>query len=290
MSPLQYPLGADGPGTRVLEWAAHGPSVVLLHGLGSSADIWRNVAPKLADRGLRVIALDLPGHGFAGKGGYFDYGAASHARWINNVFDHLGLDRAHLVGSSLGGLWASGHATTYPERIHSLSLVGAVGIEPLTDERRAWTAEYLARMDRESVGARLRAAVLDAAVVSDALVTQAWRMNNSPGAAEAFSQIACYYRERINADVQIERLASRSADWPVLLAWGDTDTVVPVAHAETALKSLPESALVLLKATRHIPQLECPEVLAGVLGDFMSGGLSGLAAGPGRTIRVRGEG
>lgn len=284
MTALQYPLAVEGAATRVLEWAGAGTPVLLLHGLGSSADIWRPIGPQLAARGARVLAVDLPGHGFAGKGGAFDYSVAGHAAWLAALLDGLEAPKAHLVGSSLGGLWASGFATRHESRIASLALVGAVGLQPLSEERRRWTAEYLGRMDRESVAARLRAAVCDPAVVEERLIEQAWRMNNSPGAAAGFALIADYYRSRLNADVQLERLARRRVEWPILLAWGAHDTIVPAAEARKALREVAGTTLALLTGAKHIPQLECPDSLGALLAGFTGGGPHALDRLPGVEI------
>lgn len=253
---------------RAVQWGREGPIVLMLHGLGSQAGIWRAVGPALAARGARAIAVDLPGHGLTSKGADFDYTLEGHARWLEALVDAFaGAPGAavHLVGSSLGGLWAAGFATRRPDRIRSLALIGSIGLAPLAPERCRWTADYLRRMDRESVASRLRQAVEDPGVVDETLIEEGYRMNNSPGAAAAFAALARYYLERLNGDLQLERLAARAASWPVLLIWGAEDRIVPSTQARAAAARIPASTLLLLAGAGHIPHLERPEAVTAGL-------------------------
>lgn len=276
----EYPLGVAGTVVRVIDWPGAGleagtaaePTVLLVHGLGSHAGVWREVGSRLAASGARAIAVDLPGHGLSSKGGDFEYTLDGHLRWLDALLDALRLGRrelVHLVGSSLGGLWAAGFATHRPERIATLTLVGAIGLAPLTPERRAWTAEYLTRMDRASIASRLRQAVHDPSVIDAALIESAYRMNNSPGAAEAFTALGRYYLESLNADVQLERLSALGTRTRVLLLWGAEDHIVPLEQARAAAARLGASALLVLEGVGHIPQLERPDAVARALADHV---------------------
>src|SRR6185503_9046586 len=100
---IQYPLAAAGTMTRVLEAGAGDDVVLFVHGLGARADRWRGTIERVAAAGFRCIAFDLPGHGFAGKGGDFPYGVPAFGRFLSAVLDALGLDRVFIVGTSLGG-------------------------------------------------------------------------------------------------------------------------------------------------------------------------------------------
>ena len=275
---ISYPIDAGAVRTRVMQWGLDGPVVLFVHGLGSNADIWRDVAPGIAASGFRCIAVDAPGHGLSDKGSGFSYDLAGHIGWLAACLDALGLRDVHLVGSSLGGLWASGFATHYPHRLRSLTLIGAVGLEPLTAERQKWTQDYLSHMDRESVAARLRAAVCDASLIDDTRVEQAFRMNNSPGAAEAFRAIGRYYVTRLNEDVQLERLIALGRSWPLLFIWGRQDSIVSYDRAAAAAARIPACAMLSLDAIRHVPHVERPTVVCWALTRHLSG--RGLPAGP----------
>jgi pimeloyl-ACP methyl ester carboxylesterase len=78
------------------------PALILLHGFGSSLHTWEDVALLLQDR-LRVIRLDLPGFGLTGADPSGDYSDARAITLISALMDRLGVARAHLLGSSMGG-------------------------------------------------------------------------------------------------------------------------------------------------------------------------------------------
>ena len=101
-----------------------GRAVVLLHGMKFQAETWRELGTlaQLADQGLRVLAVDMPGFG------------RSPARplppgeVVHRLLDKLDIDRAVLVGPSMGGRIALEYAIAHPERLAGLVLVGAVGV------------------------------------------------------------------------------------------------------------------------------------------------------------------
>jgi pimeloyl-ACP methyl ester carboxylesterase len=99
----------------------HGPPAVFIHGVGTSAALWRNVVDELCDD-FRCFALDLPLHGRSPAVPDLDLSLAGLARWVAGVVDALGVDRVHLVANDTGGAIAQIYAATHPERLHSLTL------------------------------------------------------------------------------------------------------------------------------------------------------------------------
>ncbi len=101
-----------------------GEPLVLIHGLGSSGQLWQ---PQVADlkNHYRVITLDFPGHGRSGKADA--YSIEQLVDVLEDVMDHCGIEKAHLMGLSLGCAVALTYATRFPERVLSLVLQGPVG-------------------------------------------------------------------------------------------------------------------------------------------------------------------
>src|ERR1700716_2929812 len=99
-----------------------GPALILLHGVASSSRTWRQVIPRLAQR-FTVVAPDLLGHGASAKlrG---DYSLGARASGLRDLMLALGIDRATLVGHSLGGGVSMQFAYQFPERIERLVLIG----------------------------------------------------------------------------------------------------------------------------------------------------------------------
>lgn len=266
---IQYPLSVAGTSVRVVQWGLDGPAVLFLHGLGSHAEVWSAVAPALG--GHRCLAVDLPGHGLSSKDADFAYTLDGHVAWLGGLLDALGEREVHLVASSLGGLWAAGLANRRADRVASLTLVGAVGLEPLTLERRRWTAEYLGRMDRQSIAERLRRAVANPQAITQSFIEQTYRMNNSAGAAQAFAALGRYYIERIGEDLQLESLIARGAGPGLMLIWGKADVTVAYAAAVGAAARIPGCTLLALDDTGHVPQLERPASVLWALSHRLRG-------------------
>ena len=121
-SPLEVPGTA---GTRI--WRdGSGPPVVLLHGVPSSAFLYRKLLPELASRGLEGIALDFPGLGFADRPADFDYSWTGLSAWLERAIDAAGLDSFHLVVHDLGGPVGFDLIRRIPDRILSLTVLNTL--------------------------------------------------------------------------------------------------------------------------------------------------------------------
>lgn len=124
----------------LLHALACGPSnglpVILLHGMKFQAETWRELGTLdvLAEAGLRVCAVDMPGFGKSGASG------VAPGEVLRRLYRHLDLRKAVLVGPSMGGRIALEFAIAQPELIAGLVLVGAVGVE----ENRAGLARITA--------------------------------------------------------------------------------------------------------------------------------------------------
>src|SRR5664279_5198934 len=106
---------------RAYTLAGSGPALLLLHGIGSERQTWAPVLPLLAEH-FTVIAPDLLGHGASAKP-RADYSVAAYANGMRDLLDVLGIERATVVGHSLGGGVAAQIAYQYPERCERLVLV-----------------------------------------------------------------------------------------------------------------------------------------------------------------------
>ena len=180
-------IEAGGRRLRVLDiGSGEAVPLVLVHGFGADLNAWMFNQPALAER-RRVVAFDLPGHGGAEKrvgAGDIDMFAAA----VADVLAALGLDRAHLVGHSMGGAIAIAVARRRPERVASLTLLSAAGLG------RRSTAPSSTVSSRRSVGARCSrcwpAWCTIPALISRVMIEETLRYKRLDGVQAALETIA----------------------------------------------------------------------------------------------------
>ncbi len=270
---IQYPLGAAGTLTRVLEAGRGDRTMMLVHGVGARADRWQRNLQSFADAGYHPYAIDLPGHGLAEKGGRFDHSVPNYAAFAGAVLDEIGADRAVLVGTSLGGHILATMACEAPERVEALVMVGTLGMAPIGQAARERTASLIGDTSPEMVDRKLHSVLHDDGLVTEALHREEVRINNSPGAAEAFVGISDYFANRIDDDVVGERLAALSGRFPILLVWGREDLGFPLSMGEAAHEMLPGSRLAVMDEAAHAPYYERPDTFNSIVTQFLAGTL-----------------
>jgi pimeloyl-ACP methyl ester carboxylesterase len=255
-----------------------GPPVVLIHGMVNSSRHWRSVALELADS-FTVVAPDLLGHGDSAtpRG---DYSLGAHAASIRDLLAAIGIDRATIVGHSLGGGVAMQFFYQFPHRTERLVLVSSGGLGPEVSpllrslavpgaNAVVGLAAHRRVLDALAAGGqRLRARGSGLGVQVQAVV-RALRPLEQPGAREAFLQTL-----RAVIDIGGQRVSARDrlyllAAMPTLIVWGERDRTIPLAHGRAAHEAVPHSRFATLPRAAHFPHLEDPEGLAAVLRDFI---------------------
>jgi pimeloyl-ACP methyl ester carboxylesterase len=259
--------------------AGEGPSLVLIHGLGSSLHTWKALVPRLATA-YDVIALDLPGFGASEQPA--DLSFADLVAVIPALLDDLGLERAGLVGNSLGGGTAAAVAAAWPERVSALALIDAAGFQqgPVDTPAvfRLATADptgLLARLPlrRLLVRLALRQVFHDDALVTDDRVEEYLAPMLRPGAIGSLRSLL----SMPPSEMERLRRGLREIRAPALIAWGREDAWIPVAHAERFRQAIPSARVELLEGCGHMPQEECPEALLRVLLPFLAEHLGAAA-------------
>jgi len=131
---VSFPRLRSGLKVRVVERGdSTTPPVLLVHGWGCSAFVFRDTMPALADAGFRAIAVDLKGHGLSDKPVAADeYTVDALVEHLLDILDALGLERPALAGHSLGGTLIYHFAMRYPQRVRCLGLISPVGLTGVT--------------------------------------------------------------------------------------------------------------------------------------------------------------
>jgi len=222
--------------------------VLLLHGFGADLNTWMFTQPALAE-GRRVIALDLPGHGGSAKQ-VDQAGSQSLAAVIDQALNALGVERAHLVGHSMGGGIAIAFALRQPERVATLSLIASASLGP--EINAAFIDGFVRATRRREAMEVLGLLVHDPALVSRTMVEDVLRYKRLDGVPAALTAIAeeWFPGGRQHADLGD---AVAALKLPVQILWGREDRIIPVAHAEALASRLPVH---ILEQTGHLPHME----------------------------------
>ena len=254
---IEYPLGVSGLLTRVIEAGTGDRPVLFVHGLGARADRWRRNLEVFAASGYRAIAVDLPGHGFASKHHDFDYSVPGFAAFVREVMAALDLRSAIFVGTSLGGHVSAHLACQNPASVPALVLVGTLGLAPIGPEAGAAIRDSVRATGRDDIENKLRFVLCDRAAITPEWIEEEWRINNSPGAAEAFVRLGDYIAAGIDEHRVGAKLAAVAGDMPLLLVWGAEDRAVPPSVGHQGKKLLGgEVRLCVLEPAGHLPYFE----------------------------------
>jgi pimeloyl-ACP methyl ester carboxylesterase len=256
-----------------------GPDVLLLHGLGGAKSSFFDTAAALSHR-YRVHAMDLPGFGGSSKPARAPYGAPFFARTVVAAMDALGIERAHVVGNSMGGRVALEIGMEHPERVGGLALL----CPAVAFVRRDW--HPIVRVMRPELGllphslGRGRIArqfwslfadrdLVDP-TVADIAVDEFERIYRSAGARLAFlsSARAIYLERPFGRGGFYPRLAGLEP--PAMFVWSSHDKLVPPALGAHVERWLPGSEHILLEGCGHVPQVERPDRTNGLLERFFA--------------------
>jgi pimeloyl-ACP methyl ester carboxylesterase len=243
--------------------------VVCLHGLGSNkTSFFETVSALTPDH--TVHAVDLPGFGSSSKPARAAYDAPYFARATLGYLDAMAIDRAHLVGNSMGGRVALEVAFEAPDRVASLTLLCPAlafrrrrELWPLVKILRPELAAFPHAMRGELVRQQLwgmfaRPERLDPAA-ADVVADEFCRAYRSRAARVAFFAAA--------RNIYLDSPWGETGFWsrlgelecPSLFVWGDSDRLVPPGFARHVTEALPNAEQVVLTECGHVPQVELPD-------------------------------
>jgi pimeloyl-ACP methyl ester carboxylesterase len=231
---------------------ADGQPLVLLHGGVLNIDLsWAPLLPALVDRYL-VVALDVQGHGRTPDTDR-EITPANTASDVVGLLDHLGIERAHVLGHSMGGAAALELAVSHPDRV--LSVIGAsVTVRPTGVIADLTDPELMARSTKMPTQA-------DFVAMRETYE----RLSPTPDAFDAFlARLSAS-----NADLvgwSDEQLAGITA--PVLVVVGDRDFTT-IEHAGLMLELIPGSQLAVFPGTTHMEVTRRVDLLAPLVRGFL---------------------
>jgi pimeloyl-ACP methyl ester carboxylesterase len=253
-----------------------GEPILFVHGISGCWQNWLENLPHFG-AGHRAIALDLPGFG-ASPMPSWGIDMPAYGRLIHDFCEKIGIERATLVGNSMGGFIAVEAATVGPSRFERLVLVSAAGIlNTWNPELRATVTAWawkefgplFARRGRAIVSRRRARRLVFGPFVrypsrlrEDLLLEQIrGGLTKADGFGDALAAL-------IHHDIR-ERLGE--IEMPTLVVGGLADRVIPPAAAISYHRRIPGSRLEIFERTGHVPQLERPLRFNRLLDEFLAG-------------------
>ena len=263
-----------GP-VNVLDSGGDGDALLWIHGLNGSWHNWLLNLPAFMDE-HRCIAVDLPGFGASPVPRDGEISITRYAAMVDAVCDAIGVERATVIGNSMGGFIGAEIALRFATRVERLVLVSAAGLS--IEHQRRQPLLFLARLG-EVLGAhraaqlritvtrpRARRLALQSVIrypekMTPALVAQQLQ-EATPGFVKALDALMSYsFRDRLGA-----------IEAPVLVVWGENDMLVPLGDAQRFVDLIgPNARKVVFEDTGHVPMLERPTRFNATLAAFLAG-------------------
>lgn len=276
-----------GVTTRYLHHGSGDYSVLLLHGVGVSADSFLWNLEALGTENCQAIAPDLLGYGMTGEGDYKDGapqdGIVEH---LMTLIEHLGLKQVVIVGSSFGANIAVHLFWRIHSRTDGVVLVGCGpalnGVETLSrmyEQSFANGIKAMADPTLDTCRRRMNNLVFDPKSVPEALVLLQLTLYALPGARDRYERRMRGIKnraalERFDVTSKISQVTA-----PSLVIWGRQDVRGSLEEAERAAKLLPDGQWVLYENCGHLPYLEHPAQFNRQVGEFVARVRSGSPAG-----------
>lgn len=248
-------------GDMVVQVSGEGPALVCVHGFTTTSEFWREQVEEFSQDHM-LIRPNLSGHGVSPHPRGRDYTIEAFARDIEKVFQHFGIDRAVLVGLSMGGTIAQRFTLDNPGLLDGLVLVGATphGLGPDVN-----ADNVLRAIDKVGI-AQSSQDVIERSFASV-----------SPRALVDFAKREVIQTPDFVARAAIQSLnAADTRPWlksiavPTLVVVGEDDIITPPAESKQLANGIPSAELRVIERAGHFPMLEQPAVFNSALRRFLS--------------------
>ena len=229
--------------------AGSGPTVILLHGLGGSSDSWTfNLGP-LAEQ-FHVVVPDQIGFGKSDKP-VINYRVRTYVDFLDEFCRQLKIERATLVGHSMGGWIAAAFTIAFPEKVERLVMVDAAGYAPPAnfDYKSLYGLNPSTREGMKQLATRV---FFNKAFTTDAMIDQLLAQRMSAGDGYTInSLIESVGRREDFLDGQLNKIKV-----PTLIVWGQQDGLVLVTEGVRLKNDIPHARYAVFDGCGHFPQVE----------------------------------
>lgn len=232
-----------------------GTPMVLLHGYPLDHHLWDEVVPLLTDT-FDLIIPDLRGFGGSSTVDSF-YTMEDFAGDIAALLDHLDIQKAAIVGHSMGGYIALAFARVYPARVTGLGLVASQVLADAPDRKEG---RYKSAAEVADKGIGSVVAAMTTKLTPDARLQEYAKQSMEQQQPAAYIGALKAIAERVDSTPLLASL-----NVPVVLVHGDADALIPIDRAREVKAALPNAHLVELSGAGHMPMMESPQKTAEAL-------------------------
>ena len=253
-----------------------GRPVILIHGLGGSMWHWEHQQVALG-RSHRIITPDMLGSGLSEKPERV-YSPAFLLETVRTFMDHLRIEKAVLVGSSMGAGIAMGMSLEHPDRVDKLVLIGGFPAEILDNMQSSRTKRFIQRRPalwlsklgsritgRWSIKLILQEIIHDRALISPMVVERVHRLRFQPGFFQAmYSQIDQIPEWETTFALRLAEISHAT-----LILWGAYDKIFPLSVGQTLHTTIPGSSFLVAPDSGHLLQWENPGFVNSAILQFL---------------------
>jgi pimeloyl-ACP methyl ester carboxylesterase len=273
-------LATDAGVIRYHEAGAENDDVLLLlHGSGPGVTGWRNYHQNLGffARTHHCYVVEFPGFGVSDP--VDGHPVLTAGKAVIRFMDGLGIDRAAVIGNSMGGVVGINLAIKHPDRIVKLVTIGGVGpnvFSPSPSEGLRLLQEFTDGPDRDKLVRWLNSMVYDRAIVTEQLIEERWVAATDPDArataammygSAAFDMAQKYLAQ---ADVPPYWAMMHKVTCPTLLTWGRDDRVSPPDMAMIPMRLIPDAELHVFPRCGHWVMIEAKQAFEATVGAFLA--------------------
>jgi pimeloyl-ACP methyl ester carboxylesterase len=253
--------------------AGNGMPVVLIHGFMGMAYDWRFNIRQLGKH-FSVYALDLPGFGYSDKPLTFDYTSNGYAEFIASFLDAYRIERAVLVGNSMGGQIALMSCLRYPERVARLVLIDSGGYPQSVEflPFKLLKVPVIGEISMALVNRTIIKIILSKGIYFDGSFATDGVINNYHrvyGTANARKMPPIIMRSVMKDEAYITSHLN-GIKCPTLIIWGAEDRVISPSRAEMFRRDISGASVVMISQAGHMPQVEKSKTVNKAVIDFLT--------------------
>jgi len=254
-----------------------GRPLLLIHGYGAGMWVWEKQIEVLSQL-YRVYAVDVIGHGFSDRP-KIPYIPEVYTCFLRDFMDGVGIEKATLIGNSMGGGIAWATAILFPERVDGLILIDCVPPDVLAQVKNKSLRTLIAIRDipflpylvistrsKSSMRWVLKDCVSDVKLITPEVVKRQYELSRIKGTTWVLYSTLKHAEEALKLRDQFSLIRQ-----PALFIWGEKDIIFPPDVGETLHRAITGSKFQLIEKSGHIPMWESPDIVNQAILDFLKG-------------------